>query len=182
MTKDHERLKYFIDLQKLQEPVQAARIRSREETLRFCLWEVGIATGALLILGTSRDSIADINSWTVKTAYIVSALSFIAAVMTATWTYRWYLLTDQVEEALIESTKLLINIVREGLNETLSTEQQRDLEEVKNELQEARGRRRTLNLRLHTLLKRQDAFLYIGLAPLLVMILQIGIHHASQAW
>jgi hypothetical protein len=173
------RLQFSLNIRKLVEPVWIAERQAREDLLRWCLWQVGIASGALVLLGSAFEIVTAVDSAPATATYVTSLISFIGVIMVATWTYRWHFLLGQ-QRTYAEAQQVLLFASPPGNEGALGVADQERLLRSYNELQSFVASQRAVQDRVQRLMKRQDAILYCGLVSLLLTVLETALSKALR--
>lgn len=177
LSEPTSRMKYVLDLRSLTEPIKNAQRERRRDHLQFCLWQVGLASGALVLLLSARQDVAAFDNWAAKILYVLSVLGFIGSIILATWTYRWCLLHSLRNEldTVREVERLLALAIPDGLGGALSTEQQGVLQDYRDTLKQRLDDDRRTDERIMVLIARQDTLLNVAFIFLFCLVGQVAL-------
>lgn len=180
----HARLKFLLDMQALDRPLEEAEAAQKRDVLQYSLWLVGVSTAGILTLNGLKDAVSASDTLWVKTPFMATAVLFVASILEATLVYRAYLLTG--ESRLIKRLNLQLKtkaaLLPSGLDGSLSTDQRTALEglaAVEADIRETSDRAKKI---FEKQTGRQAFVLNLALFLLLTTVLALGIENLTKAF
>jgi hypothetical protein len=173
MKEVHGRLKYVLDLMTFEDRIYGTEHAHLREVLQFALWQVGMASGGVLVLVALSERWLIAGDLLSVVSFGVAFSAFVKCILHVCILYMAHLAADAGKHAerVSHATRLVDVMHPQGIGGGYSTEQKKWAEEASRRLEELRSSAAAIHTDIRKRLRSASLWLGAGYITLIYVVM-----------